>query len=697
MKRAPVRAIGGALLALAGSACASAETAPPAPAPAHAPAVLAPPDTAALLTAMAHLMGVVIEPDRVAGWAHNIDGGQVALDGYIDELIGTESFAREIVPSLVFAAFVNVRNYYAAPAGFVLKHSPGTGGPLYLRTPCPPEHAVTVRPWWDLTSEVKVCPDSYRPDKWTLASDEHSYRTQLPLSCDSQVGSPELETSSLCGCGPNLIRCLSDDEHYNRLHRSFMDEIKRTTAYVVEHDLPMASLFTGNATFRDRNVEQYYRRQKIGTLQIDRVKRELADLDRWPEDGMWAPRDEIRPGQHAGVLTAPQILHWLPDRRQRLRGYYEIMWCNLRNSFGATTHKVLELNASGNNLFVQDSWQRLAHTELCMSCHARLDYGTQFFLGFPDSRASTHYNPALQSDAQGPLFGRDIRDPRGTAALTPLGFATLATEQPEFASCMARHLVSYTLGDRATGDDIHAIEAAVKDTPTFKASMKVALQRYAARWREGARGAGAAAEAPVAWTLPGPRGGVAVSPALRAKLDQHCGECHDEAAFSDGPDRDNVPFDFTGSELPRHLLVNMTEHVAFGMMPKDQALDPREREDVAGLLIDTLWSAPSAQREARRYFLGGGRGLPAHQIDNAVHMIDHVVGARSDVAWGALERGVWSDQSTITPGFVALAGLEALRACLRANEAQGTRLEDCLVQATSLDLWSRSPTRSPDP
>ncbi|HZJ64447.1 MAG TPA: hypothetical protein VFD36_13090 [Kofleriaceae bacterium] len=473
-----------------------------------------------------------------------------------------------------------------------------------------------------------------------------------------------------------------------------MEEIRRTTAYVVEHDLPMASLFTGNATFRDRNAELYYRRQRIGALQSERVKRELAELADWPDDGKWAPRDELRPGQQAGVLTAPQILHWLPDQRQRMRGYYEILWCNLRNSFGATTHKVLELNATGNNLFVHDSWQRLAHTELCMNCHARLDYGTQFFLGFPDSRASTHYNPELQATGEGPLYGRDIRDSRGSAPLTPHGFAELATAQPEFASCMTRHFASYALGDRATADDVHAIEEAVTGGATFRAAMRVALERYAIRWRTDASAASAASprsDAPVALTPPGPAGGVTVSPALRAKLDQHCGECHDDAPYSDAADRDNVPFDFTGKELPRALLVAMADRVAFGVMPKNQALDPSEREEVVGLLIDTLWSAASAQREARQYFLGGARGLPAHQIDNALSMIDRVAGARSEVSWGALERGVWSDQSTITPGFVALTALEAIRACMRAGEGQPDKLEACVDRATSLTVLSRWP------
>jgi hypothetical protein len=653
--------------------------------------------TSTLLASMGTLVGLVLEPARLAAWAKKIDSGQAPLDSYIDEILGTERFAGEVMPSLLFAAFVNVRNYYALPYAFVLKHAPDASAPLYLRAPCSADEAVTVRPWWDLHTDVKVCPDSYRPDKWTLAPNEHSYRTPIALSCDSQVGSPELETNSLCGCGPNLIRCLRDEDQYNQLNRSFMDEVKRTTAYVVEHDLPMASLFTGNATFRDRNVELYYRRQKIGALEIKRVKHELADLAAWPEGGKWAPREEIRPGQHAGVLTAPQILHWLPDRRQRQRGYYEMMWCNLRNSFGATTHKVLDINANGNNFFVHDSWQRLAHTELCMNCHARLDYGSQFFLGFPDSRASTHYNPALQATGTGPLYGRDIRDLRGEAPLTPVGFAKLATEQPDFNSCMANHFVNYVLGDRATNDDIRAIETAVDHDHTFKASMKVALERYAARWREDSRARATAPIAPAVAAQTGPTGGVMVTAALRSKLDQHCADCHDEAPYTDSADSDDLPYSFAGSELPRRLIVSMTDHVAFGMMPKNQVLDPQAREDLVDLLIDTLWTEPAARREARHYYLGRSRGLPAHQIDNALYEIDHIAGASSDIAWGALERGIWSDQSTITPGFLALTGLEAIRACARGAGARAGTFEECLVQAVSLNVLSRWPTPSRTP
>jgi len=727
----PALAVALAAAALAAAACSSAASdSPPAGAPAPAPAgtrAAAPPaasttgstagSTTELLGSMATLTGVVADPARLAAWAQKLDGDPAQLAGYIDELLASPRFAGEVVPSLVFGAFVNIRNYYAAPTAFILKRAPEPSAPLYLQNPCSASEAVAVRPWWNLGTEVAVCPEAYRPDKWTLAPGEHSYRTQAVLACDSQVGSPELEGKTPCGCGPNLIRCLRSEDHYNELNQSLMNELKRTTAYVVEHDLPMASLFTGNSTFRDRNAELYYRRQKIGALEIKRAERELSDLDRWPQEGKWAAREEVRPGQHAGVLTAPQLLHWLPDQRQRQRAYYEILWCNLRNSFGATTHKVLELNAAGNNFFVHESWKRLAHTELCMDCHARLDYGSQFFSGYLDSRASTHYIPARHTAERGPLYGRDIRDPRGEAPLTPLGFAKLATEQPEFRQCMTSHFASYVLGDRATAEDVRAIDAAAGEQPTFRASMKVALERYAARWREETRAAASApapapppAAAPAPPAAPAPAAGsgsgsaapaapalVAIGAALRRQLDRHCIDCHDEAPYTESADGDTRPFDFRGAALPRPLLVSMADQAAFGVMPKGQTLDPAAREEVVGLLVDALWAEPAAREEARRYYLGRGRGLPAQQIDNALHAIDHLARAPSELAWGALERGIWSDQSTITPGFLAITALEALRACARAGEGSGASLESCLHRAAPTSVLSRWPATTAPP
>lgn len=668
------------------------------------------PTTAELLASMASLVGLLPERAYLDQWAKRIDNGE-PLDLFVDEILHTPRFSSEVVPAILFGSFVNVRNYYALPSAFVLKQSEGAERIYYLREPCAAAEAVAVRPWWNLTTEVKVCPDSYRPDKWTMEPAEHSYRSRMHLSCDSQVGSPELETQPLCGCGPNLIRCLRDEDQYNEFNKSLMEEVKKTTAYVVENDLPLKTLFLGNSSFRDRNAELYYRRQKIGALLLRSSESELEDLgvwhesstpseiakptgSAWPEGGQWAPREELRPGQHAGVLTMGQILHWLPDRRQRQRGYYEILWCTMRNSFGATTQKVLELNDTANIAFVHDSWQKLAHTEVCMNCHARLDYGFQFMNAYPDSRASTHFNPALQVDGEGELYGNDIRDPRGKGPLTPAGFAQLATDQPEFTSCMATHVVDYVLGARATGEDQRDIEASLRSAGTFKAAMKVALGRYAQRWR-----AGKPSRADHLATLPTGKdtGPVTITPGLRAKLDALCVDCHDSVPYTEGSAEIDQAFDFRPAVLPRKLVVGMADHVTFGMMPKDAPLPPAEREQLTRMLIDVLWTTPQARAEAESYYIGQSRGLPAQQIDNALFMVEELAHGRGDITWGALERGIWTDQSTITPGFVTTLALDALNACRQARAETGVALDACLQRALSLRATTRAPLTSSEP
>lgn len=665
--------------AFAAVACSSAEVKPPAPTKVATP--IAAPSTASLLGTLARLTGGATDAASLDSWVGRIDRDPAQLGNYIDEILANDRLAQEIIPSMIFGSFASVRSYYAVPSAFILKQR-GPDKPLFLRAPCEGSQAVAVSPWWDLQREIQVCPDAYQPTKWTLAAGEHDFPTEAVLTCDSQVGSPEVETHPVCGCGPNLIRCLPDEAHYNELNRSLMDEVKATVQYVVEQDLPIATLFTSNSTFRDRNAEGYYRRQRIGSLQLADVKAELSGLDSWPTSGAWAPRPEVSPGQHAGLLTAPQVLHSLPDRRQRQRAYYEIMWCNLKNTFGATTEKVLEINASGKNFFSHDSWKQLAHTELCTNCHARLDYGFQFFLGYPDSRASTHYIPALHPTGSGPLYGANIDDLRGSAPLTPINFAQLATTQPEFASCMTQQVVSYVIGDRATDADVKAVSATLASNGTFRSAMKVALTRYAEAWRPKASAASPVVPAPAlshVWK----RDGKGMPAPLRAALDRLCTDCHDA-------DRERGVIDLTVETLPRSALVRMADVVAFGTMPKDQVLDPATRDELVTLLIDTLWSDVVGRAEARRYYLGKSRGLSAQQIDTALSMIQKTAGAPSGLEWGVLERGIWSEQSTFTPGFVAVTALEALRSCATASAAgtSGT-LDDCLNRTLSVRDLSR--------
>lgn len=650
-----------------------------------------------LVEALSTLAGANLSGQELDIWTTRLARNPGGMDQYIDNLLSTQQFSRDLMSSLLFGMYVNVRNYYAIPSGFTLKHTDAATPIYYLRHPCKPSQAVSVHPWWNLSSEVKVCPLAYKPQKWDLLPGESAYHSKMPLTCDGQVGSPEKELKPICGCGPNLIRCMRDFNMYLDFEHSIVDEVKDTVRYVVENDLPLETLFSGDYTFRDRNAELLYRRRKIGALHLANVPAVLKGIDKWPKQGKWAPLKPFAKGQYAGLLTASQILHFEPDMRQRERLYFEVLWCQGRNSFGATTKKIFQIfdHAKSANLdFVHDTWKRIAHTPICMNCHARMDYGFQFFLGYPDSRAGTHYMPALATpNKTGPLFDQDIHDQRGTAKLTPASFAKLATQQPEFHECMTKHIVSYVLGDDATPQDYAAVQTVIETKHAARPAMKVALKRYVDLWKhrhpDTTATEGLSKVASVA-PAKAPKGEVAIGPALHAQLKHFCLGCHDGPKFINSSVSFGRPFDFHGKYLPRELVVRMTDHTAYGMMPRaPTTMNPAQRRHIVDLMIASLWKSKKARREAARYYLGQMRGLPAQQIDNALGVIAAVSGGKTETGWGLLERSIYMDQASYTPGYAATTALQALYACKSAGRSEGQELARCLKQATSVRLLSR--------
>ena len=197
----------------------------------------------------------------------------------------------------------------------------------------------------------------------------------------------------------------------------------------------------------------------------------------------------------------------------------------------------------------------------------------------------------------------------------------------------------------------------VAEGGTFRAAMTVALERDVKH----ARGAPAVA------TAEAPHVGSGMDPALRGELDRYCVDCHD-ASSEYG--------DFTKPSFARKVLVDMADKVAFGTMPKEHELATGERERLVSLFVEQLWTDPAQRTEARRYFIGRGRGLPAQQVDNVLYQLGQLVARPTDLQWAALERSLWTDQDTVTPGLVGMTALalvqsnahgRAARACVRAT------------------------------
>jgi hypothetical protein len=478
-----------------------------------------------------------------------------------------------------------------------------------------------------------------------------------------------------------LIRCIRGDADVEPRVASAHAELRETVRYVVEHDLPFAALFSGRSTFHDRTMELLYRTWRIEAEQRSDTT-VLADLDDWPAEGRWAERFESRPGEHAGLLTTPAIVFALGDRRQRQWIIFERLWCTGASSNGATAHDVLALGVASFQGSKNEGWQRLASQPICTDCHARTDYGFQFFWAFPDPKPSAgHFVPALaRNGTRGTLYGNDIHDPRGEAELTPAGFSELALRQPEFGQCMSRNVVEHILGIDATVGDATSLAAGfVADRTTVKQLVKQALVRWVTHVQ-----AGEPAETPSPpgapdWAGTGP---VPLSPELERAIDGTCGACHIDGAVG-------VP-SFEGHALPRERLLHMLAEVSSTRMPKDQALSRTERMSLIDALIAHLWRTPAERQEARRQLAASVLAPGVWRWSVAEHLIRRAAGApeASDRAWNALEDGIRADQATYTPGFATMTLVEAIQACKDAGKT-GPALEPCVRVATDPRLFLR--------
>lgn len=614
-------------------------------------------------------------PDELATWTRRIDRGATTVEAYIDDLLASPAFAETVAPEMILGEALFVSPVHLGRWTFALRTTPEPEGPpiYYLTRPCARTAAVRVHPWWDMRGEVLVCPDAHRPDVWQPRTAKDAEHT-----CDALDASPVLGDSG-CGCGPNLIRCVRGEGDDDVRAASAHAELRDTVRYVVEHDLPFATLFSGRSTFHDRTMELLYRAWRIEAEQR-RETPVLADLDDWPAEGRWAERFESLPGEHAGLLTSPAILYMLADRRQRQWIIFERLWCTGASSNGATVHDVLDLGVASFQGGKNEGWQRLASQPICTDCHARTDYGFQFFWAFPDPKPlAGHFIPAMaRTGARGTLYANDIQDPRGEAELTPAGFAGLALRQPEFGQCMARNVVEHVLGIDATAGDAAGLAAGfVADRTTVKQLVKRALLGWVTRVQ-----AGEPVETPHAaprWTGTGP---VPLSPELERAIDGTCSACHFAGAVG-------VP-SFEGHALPRESLLHMLAEVSSTRMPRDHALSAAARTSLIDALIAHLWRTSAERQEARRQLADSLAAPGVWRWSVAEHLIRRAAGApeASDRAWNALEVGIRADQATYTPGFATMTLVEALQACKDAGKS-GPALEACVRVATDPRLFLR--------
>jgi hypothetical protein len=426
---------------------------------------------------------------------------------------------------------------------------------------------------------------------------------------------------------------------------SVRDEMLDTVAEYLRTDEPLDTLFTANETVRDRNAEFVYRRWLINDGHTAR----LNDLE------SWRPHRAVRPeaisGQHAGLLTTPQLIYSSGTVRNRLSVYFDILWCAGYQSQGADAHTLLALDETDLGY---SGWQKIATLPLCTGCHARMDYGVQFFDGFPQMRLAGNVILRPHPGVLMPLYGNNINDERGVGPQTPHGFAELALSQPEFPACIVRHVTDHVFAGEPQPFVTHELLAEFSKRHSLRQLMRLALIRYADLARP-PLAAPHMTDEPLPPAQPG--GDITLPAGLRAGIDRHCGRCHSSGRY-----------DFRGASLTRVSLWHMLFAVAGHSMPRTvEGLSAADRRALTRSMTALLWPAGGGREQALTFVSGDWRPLPGPSLQSrAVLMAGRTQateGAPVTVTLDGEEKVDIIRRAPLTPANVAAAGLQALRDC----------------------------------
>ncbi len=577
-------------------------------------------------------------------WKQGLSSGTRSLGDYITALLNDDRFAASVAPSLVAGDIANFPNAAIFGGGGILKRLPSPDGPiLFLFKPCDPKTAVTVRPWWS-QSTVRVCPDSYRPEQFLNPNfKDHCSSDKNALLGAASYFEKTGELITPCGCGPNLMRCFESEAMREAASVSLVAEVRGTIAHVVKSNAPLSDVFTTPFSERNSLVDFAYLRWQVESGE----RKEIPVLREPFTEQRWEPRIQSVEGEHAGILTAPNFIFLEAGRRGVLRMVYEEMWCSRPSSRGVSTEVLLQI--PGSDFRAGEGWRELAARPVCTECHARLDYGAQFFRGYPDSRKGTHFQPSLASAEVGPLYGDDLHDLRGNGPLTPAGFATLAVSQPEYSECMVDKISKYVFGEDSTSRERTQWVTQFKRHGKLRELMHAALLEYATRKTQ---------EQPAALAK--------VQTADRL-VDEGCMRCHE----------DQQPNLMNRRSTDRVL--QMIDAVAYGAMPPDDRLDKAFRRRLITGLASELTMSSDARSKVTDYYLNPHRSLrtpPPEALFALSRAQTHSLNRPETGPLTVLK--IPADLQQAAPGIVAALGITAVEDC-KAKNLSGEALKTCIA------------------
>ena len=430
-----------------------------------------------------------------------------------------------------------------------------------------------------------------------------------------------------------------------------------SVAYVASHNLPIQAIFSSNESFRTPLAEFAYQRWRIESQEIKSLD-ELPPWTKWPEKGQWAPRYESRKGEHAGITTNNLFPQAVDALRLKLVTFYSAMWCDVVQSSFVSTGTLLDLtfhSAGAPNFRTQPNTSDLAAKPVCTTCHARLDYGSQFYKGWTSQNLGLNYDPRRQVDTVGPLYMRDIDDPRGEGPRNPAGFVKLALAQPEFASCMANEFTTRVFGKTGV-DDNDQLVSSLEDLVRKQASYRELFERTLEYYTDKQFAANDAHVAPV-------------KSGLVAMVDEQCSSCHD--ADDKKPPGIFAKYEASwckaiGARCPDTAL-DMLVVVANRRMPKSSEMTSAERTAMIEELGRYAWPDPKQRDAAVKFFLEEAIGdRPVHSSSAIIESIHSVVPGSPPDKTTAVETF-----KTFGTSLAAEIGVSAARVCSTQQDKVG--------------------------
>lgn len=176
------------------------------------------------------------------------------------------------------------------------------------------EGYVLVTPYWDPSTQVKVC----------AFDAQTSVTGSSGLSCGTEAAKLDLA----CGCGDSLRFCGRSTEE-KAILEAFGEDARRRVGDVLRDNRPYLELFTGKTMYVNGPVVHYFKNQSqaFGDVRMQPLPIRLevlpnlayTDKDTWAE----IPLHEY----HAGVLTSPAYLLRFMTNRSRANHFFSTFLC----------------------------------------------------------------------------------------------------------------------------------------------------------------------------------------------------------------------------------------------------------------------------------------------------------------------------------------------------------------------------------